>query len=322
MKNKEIALCDQDASYITMFASYLLEKVNVGIHIFTTPESFFSDTRDFDIALMTDEFMEVSSFKQSGSIAKKYYLDENRKKEAGHIYKYQSMEEILNQVQEFKELKKAGKVVTRESESSNLIGVYSPISHELQLPFSMALGQSLEDYGKVLFLDLEELSIMPSLIGYESERNLSDLLYEMCSNKEKVDISDYVRHFMGFDYVSPFLRPDEIGQIDEESWKIFFNKLRNMDYDHIVVLFGRAICGFSEILGMVDQLYVLGKPGDYFKKGHEAFIKYVENLDKDVSIKNVLLPMSATNLTEGTYCIEELLQGKLGLFVKRELVVA
>lgn len=324
MKKIDLALCDQDTRYITAFASYLLEHyVGVEIHIFTTPESFFADSKDFNLAIMTEDFVEVSSFKQSGSIAKKYVLTETENDELeNHIIKYQSMECILSAIPEISLI--GNKVVSSvtKSNNSNIVGVYSPICHELQLPFSMALGQSLKDKGSVLFLDFEELSIMPELIGTESDRNLSDLLYEVSTDYNKLKIEEYIHQFMGFDYINPFSSPDEICLIDEETWKKFFERVERLGYDNVVVLFGRTVNGFSELISKLDTLYVLGKPGDYFRRGQEAFMKYVKNIAADVNTREVFLPMSAANLTEGTYCIEELLQGNLGLFVKRELVVA
>ena len=53
MKNVEIALCDSDEDYILRFASYLMSELEVGVHIFTTPESFFADDGDYDITIMT-----------------------------------------------------------------------------------------------------------------------------------------------------------------------------------------------------------------------------------------------------------------------------
>lgn len=323
MKNKEIALCDQDSLYITMFASFLMEHVsNAGIHIFTTPESLFADDADYDVAIMTEDFSEVVDFRKSGTIKKRYILVEEQSKGDNEILKYQSMESILSMVPELDAIRGKNIVSTKNKSKTKILGVYSPISHELQLPFSMALGQSMEEYGKVLFLDLEEISILPGLIGGYFEDNLTDLLYEICANENTKEITDYVHQFMGFDYISPFMRPDEITEIDEGTWKLLFERLQGLGYDTIVVLFGRAISGFSSILQMVNKLYVLGKPGDYFKKGQQQFLDYVDGLEYEVDVQSVLLPLSASNLTEGTYCIEELLHGKLGLFVRRELVVA
>ncbi|SFN74811.1 hypothetical protein SAMN04487831_103146 [Pseudobutyrivibrio sp. UC1225] len=319
MKNLEIALCDLDSNYVLKFASHLMRKANVGVHIFTAPETFYSDESDFDVAIMTEEFDEISGFRPKGMIGHKYLLTE----EPGIIsenviYKYQAVNMIFDDITELKGSMNA--VSKRDSnEKSKLIGVYSPINHELQLPFSMALGQAYRTGGKVLFVDLEEISIMPNLIGRNCERNLMDLLYILNTNSDDMEksLSEYVRSFMGFDYIEPFWNPNEIGEIDEDTWDRFFEMLVKTDYDVVVVLFGRVINGFSRYLERLNKLFVLGRPGDYFKKGQENFLDYLERIQANLSVENVILPMSAGNLSDGTYQVEELLQGNLGVFVKK-----
>ena len=318
MKNLEVALCDCCEDYILKFASYLMSNMSVSIHIFTTTESFFADEACYDVAIMTEDFKEVSEFRPKGKVKRKYFLSEepNLDREE-YIFKYQSVDVILDRIEELKKQKIVGASIKKSNKKSKLIGVYSPVSHELQLPFSMALGQAYRTGGKVLFLDLEELSIMPNLIGSSCDRNLLDLLYDINTSTNEVELSTYVRSFMGFDYVQPFQNPNELCEIESDTWNLFFEMLEKTDYDVIVVLFGRTINGFTSIIQRFEHLFVLGKPGDYFKKGQEAFFDYLERINVDVDRENVILPMSAGNLSDGTYQIQELMQGNLGVFVKK-----
>ena len=152
---------------------------------------------------------------------------------------------------------------------------------------------------------------MPKLIGRNCERNLMDLLYLINTNEgTNVDLSEYVRSFMGFDYIEPFLNPNEISEIDENTWDMLFDSV-------VVILFGRAINGFSKSIERLHKLIVLGRPGDYFRKGQEIFLDYLDRIRLEVPVENIILPMSAGNLSDGTYQLEELLQGNLGVFVKK-----
>ena len=320
MKNLEIALCDLDSNYVLKFANHLMMKANVGVHIFTTPEGFFSDETDFDVAVMTEEFEEISGFRPKGMIGHKYFLTEDSANVTeDFIYKFQAVDKILDEITELREVTKSSISIKNSNEKSKLIGVYSPVNHELQLPFSMALGQAYRTGGKVLFVDLEEISIMPNLIGRNCERNLMDLLYLLNTNTEDMEnsLSEYVRSFMGFDYIEPFWNPNEISEIDEDTWDRFFEMLGKTDYDVVVVLFGRAINGFARYIERLNRLFVLGRPGDYFKKGQENFLDYLDRIQANISVENVILPMSAGNLSDGTYQLEELLQGNLGVFVRK-----
>lgn len=320
MKSLEVALCDLDEDYIIKFASYMMEHTPAQIHVFTTPESYFADENSYDLELMTEEFIEIASFREKQLTGRRYVLCEDKRElDSGEIYKFQSMENILGEIVELEGVKGKAKASIKSKGKSKIIGVYSPISHELQLPFSMALGQSYRNEGKVLFLDLEELSIMPDLIGRANSKNLMDLLYEINTNNEKINLDEYVKGFMGFDYIEPFLNPNEIGEIDKEAWDSLFSCIEKCDYDVIVVLFGRAINGFMHFVERLDRLFVLGRPGDYFKKGQKAFIEYLGRAGIETEYEAVNLPMSAVNLSEGAYLLEELLQGNLGLFVERLL---
>ncbi|SDB37198.1 hypothetical protein SAMN02910298_01796 [Pseudobutyrivibrio sp. YE44] len=317
MKNLEVALCDFDSDYIIMFANHVMSQPKVSVHIFTTPEGFFSDENDFDVTILTEDFEEISGFRPKGSVGHKYILcEESENLTENQIYKYQSVDKIVDEIKELREIGIAKASIKKSNVNSKLVGVYSPTSHELQLPFAMALGQAYRTGGRVLFIDLEELSVMPNLIGNGSRRNLMDLLYDI-NTSENVDLSQYLRTFMGFDYIEPFLNPNEIGEIDAETWNKFFEMLAKSSYDVVVVLFGRAINGFTNHLQQLNKLYVLGRSGDYFRKGQELFLDYLSRIEAEVEVEDVTLPMSAGNLMDGTYQIEELLQGNLGVFVRK-----
>ena len=317
MNNIQIALCDQCEDYIIKLASYLMEGANASFHIFTSTEGFFTDENNYDVALLSEEFADVGNFKPKGMVKHKYYLTENQEDMSeDKIYKYQSADNILDQI---KELRSTYTNIKSNDGTSKLVGVYSPAAHELQLPFSMTLTQIYGTNKKVLFLDLEEISILPNLIGSFCERNLMDYLYEISTGQEQIDLSKYVKSYLGFDYIEPFMNPTEIGEIDEETWSRFFDVLSTAGYEIIVVLFGRAINGFNKYIQRLDKLFVLGKPGDYFRKSQELFLDYIERSNTEIELENVLLPMSAGNLSDGAYQLEELLQGNLGVFVRKLL---
>lgn len=320
MKLKELVLCDMDEKYAGAFATYLMENIEgINIHVYTTLESFYADNKNFDIGIISEDFLEVEEFKSEGRIESKYILTEKNEeqKQARYIYKYQAIDKILSSIEELK------KVVSNENradteKSGKIIGIYSPISHELQMPFALSMCESLREKGRVLFVDLEEISILQEFIGGNDENNLMDLFYEISTNRE-MDISSYTYQFMGVDYIPPFMRPDEISEVDAKTFMDFFERLKCMGYERIVILFGRTIPGFSSILTNIDELIILSKSGDYYSKGNRFFTKYLQDLDIETRITPVSLNMSAGNLTDGTYCVEELLQGNLGVFVKRLL---
>lgn len=321
MKTRSIVLCDPDTYYATGLASYMMEHFSdINIHIYTNTECYFADEGEYDIGLLESSFAKVDSFKRQGKIRKKYLMcDGTEDADLMHlecIDKFSPMDEIINKITENEE--KAPRLISLESGNSSVVGIYSPISHELQLPFAMAAARQYAVNEKVLFVDLEEISILSTLTGQDNSKNMLDCLY-MLSTEEKgeVDLSEYINEYMGFDYIPPFIGPDEINEIGKASWKRFFESVLYMGYDKIVVLFGRAIDGFCEIISSISQLIILSRPGDFYKKSTDAFTRYLIDQDVQTDMGVVQLPMSAQNLSDGSYCTEELLMGNLGAFVQK-----
>ena len=110
---------------------------------------------------------------------------------------------------------------------------------------------------------------------------------------------------------------EEMADVEKETWITFMHRLMMSDYDTIVILFGRTIRGFQDIVSGCQEFIVLGKPGDYYQKSQTKFVEYAQTHYHNAEIHEVMLPMSAGNLVDGTYAIEELIQGNLGMFVRR-----
>ena len=204
-----------------------------------------------------------------------------------------------------------------------MIGIFSPISHELQLPYALAVCQICREQGSVLFLDLEEFSVLPEFLGIQNTeecRTILDLLYLLeGENRSQADFKSHVRQYMGIDYILPFSDPEEMGKILPEQWQRLFAAALGAGYDTVVVLFGRVCQGFCELGGLCQEFLVLSKPGDYYQKSLHSFMAQARGLIGGRSLQLMQLPMSAAGLTEGTYRLEELIQGNLGLYVRRQV---
>ena len=148
---------------------------------------------------------------------------------------------------------------------------------------------------------------------------MQDLFYYLKQDKE-IEIEEFVSSFMGVDYLRPFNNPEELNEVSKEDWEKFFSIIKLSGYDNVVVLFGRTIQGFSNIIRGYDELIVLSKQGDYYDKSRECFCEYLKKIGVEIELKNMVLPMSASNLTIGNYVLEELVQGNLGMYVRRQLL--
>lgn len=326
MTKNKLVVCDLDEAYVEAFAAYLLEKLeDVEISTYTNVLDFKRDqNKMYDVGILGKEFLEVLERDSANNILEKLYLcDERIASEYEYlpmVYKFQSMEiveEMLRRIQ--MRVRKSQWEDRGKSQGAHIIGIYSPISHELQMPFGLALCQTYSEQGKVLYVDIEELSIMQSLMCKDGGKNMQDLFYYLKQDKE-IEIEEFVSSFMGVDYLRPFNNPEELNEVSKEDWEKFFSIIKLGGYDNVVVLFGRTIQGFSNIIRGYDELIVLSKQGDYYDKSRECFCEYLKKIGVEIELKNMVLPMSASNLTMGNYVLEELVQGNLGMYVRRQLL--
>lgn len=325
MRQKNIIVCDSDPNYAGLFSGYIMDHVDgASISIFCNPESFLKDAAQYDVGIMAKEYLELLNYKDHGGVYASYYLSEEdgdmRFAPIEPLYKYQPMEKMISRISELNDVSQLkGELKKNHREGlPRLVGVYSPIAHELQLPFALALGQLYGEGSRVLFLDLEEISILAQLLEIGNEgRNISDLLYLAKQNSANLRISDFTYEFNGMDLILPFSNPEEINELDISAWDTLLNLISGASYDVVVALFGRSLKNFSEVLDSLDELVLIGREGDYFDKSFFVFDQYIKASGISPKILSIQLPLTASALRDGSYCIEELLAGNLGVFVRR-----
>lgn len=323
MTKNSVVVCDGDEQYVQAFTGYLAEHIpDIDIYFFTEESEYLNCEKNFDIGILGKDYLSITEFSKKESIREKFYLcDENIAAEYEHlpmVYKYQSMEIVEEMLKRLLRKEEESRWKGRKNRKTKIFGIYSPISHELSMPFGLSLCQVFREQGRVLFLDIEELSIMSDMTRQKSNNSLMDFMYMLLQEKMP-SVEDYTNSFMGIDYLSPFTNPEEINDIREEQWNELMQQVLSAGYDTVVILFGRTIQGFRRMVLLCDELFVLGKPGDYYRMSQSRFLEFAKREYGETELKEVNLPMSAGNLVEGAYAMEELIQGNLGLFVRKLL---
>ena len=95
------------------------------------------------------------------------------------LYKFQQMKSFLGTLRQYYG-KDMDAFDTEGIKNGNWTGIYSPIRHELQLLFALAYAKQKREEkseGELLFLDLEENSLLPELLADTGRENLMDYLY-------------------------------------------------------------------------------------------------------------------------------------------------
>ena len=111
--------------------------------------------------------------------------------------------------------------------------------------------------------------------------------------------------------------PGRIGEVTRRQWEKLFSTAEKNGY-RLVILMDQMLQGFEELVRGMQELILLGRPEDYYRKSQTKCKHYLDGIENPPKIQEVLLPMSASGLSDGTYEFGQLLEGNLGSFVRRE----
>lgn len=319
MKAKKMLICDSDAAYSKALGLYLMRSLEeFQVVMYSDPGMFLADEEEYELALLGKEFiLQVNDMSpvEKKRFGKILFLS-SQVGEAGFeayesVFKFQDMNSFVNAIFSFAGIEP---VQTRTVVGDGRwIGIYSPIHHELQLPFALAYAKLLSASCRVLFVDMEANSIMKSLIECEEEHNLLDVLYLL--EEEKTDITEWVYPYDGLDILLPMANFGELTSVLEKDWDSFFSAVATAGYERMIVLFDEGIRCAGKLIELSEELILLSRPGDYYRKSEGRIRHFLEEMEKPPTVREVNLAMSGSNLSDGTYRFEQLLQGNLGRFV-------
>ena len=324
MGHFRVLVCDDDASYVRSLSRFMAwTKDEIRVSAYTDVEEFLNSDGIYDLGILGRKFLEAYDRERPDiQLNRVLYLCEEKGEDEGdveHLYKFQSMDCFMDKI--YAAIRQndvmhmlSGMKVDRGSS----IGVFSPIWHDLRLPFSMALTKTKNADGKALFVDLETISILPELLGRQMDQDLLDLLYLMETEDESsFALEEFVFYYDGIALLPPMRSPGRIGEITGEQWKKLFSTAEKNGYK-LVILMDQMLQGFEEIVGGMEELVLLGRPEDYYRKSQAKCMTYLSGIDNPPKLQEVLLPMSASGLSDGTYEFGQLLEGNLGSFVRHE----
>ena len=319
-----ILVCDEDESYVRSLCRFLAwTKDEIRVSAYTDISEFLNADGEYELGLLSSSFIAAYERERPDVRLKKVlYLCEEMGDDDGdreRLYKFQSMDCFMDKIYAAIRQDDVMKMLSGMTvERGSSIGVFSPIWHDLRLPFSMALTKAKNTDGKALFVDLETISILPELLGREVDQDLLDLLYLLETEDESsFALEEFVFYFEGIALLPPMRNPGRIGEVTRRQWEKLFSTAEKNGYQ-LVILMDQMLQGFEEIVAGMHKLILLGRPGDYYQKSQSKCKNYLSGIENPPPIQEVLLPMSASNLTDGTYEFGQLLEGNLGNFVKRE----
>lgn len=346
MKQLVVAVCDADTAYLNQFAAYFRnhEVDNFVIHTFTRLEVFMQGLlqQKYDLIIVGQGFEAAKEGLNSYDVPVLYLQEEVEagddsrllvaettdygKHKEKTILKYQSVETILHEMyvmcekEEGTPLQENGEVFSKVE----VIGVCSPVQHEMQVPFSVTMASMLAEKKKVLYLNLMECSGLLEIFQWEGERNLGDLLVKVHQNRlTEEGIRQVIYQSGELFYIPPAGNPENIYEIDAKEYeKLLIFLEQQMDFEVIVIDFGSMFAGFSELLTHCRQIDCLMKSGPFFECKKELFLQYIKSCRQEQvaeRIQMIYLPYSAAQVVPTGGLIDQFKWSELGDLIRNHL---
>lgn len=318
-----LALYDEDVSYTSAFADYLNRKkvLAFDVFVFTDLELLreFISSRKVSVLIGRKEIL--SEF-DNYDIDRKIVLSDGSMVSEGDefsIYKYDSMEKIVDQVSEMYGYLN----IHNKNNFEGLIGVYSPYSMNGKLDFSLGYALSLSKKCKTLYINLEEFSGLGTyILENESEhiKNLSDLMYEY----EQLKSGNHVRYVENvfkkdnLDLIMPIRYAKDLRSIDSGVWGDAIKKYAiTHGYKRVVVDFGNMLEDPFYIMDICKVIYILTPIKKYEKKRMKEFVEYVIGSgNENILEKIVTVELPEYKLPETIDDFYELEEGDFGQFIR------
>ena len=322
MKEVRLLIADLDSAYVQALINYLIaSKVNFEVTGYTRVDLFLQGEGEFQLALLGEEFIEQAD-KTAMKLSHILFLTGDAQKGAdGYevIYKFQMMTDFVQQLKRNLKtpLRREGMNQGRRQRN---ICIYSPMHHELALPFALSMSRILAEQGQTLLVDMEEISLLPELMERTPKRDLGDYLYYLSSGGkgDTSDLTDFLGYYEGFYYLAPLEGISSVAEVDAKDWMMLYGQLAREEFQQIIWLMDAQVQGMPEILEQTSEILLLGKPGDYYIRSQKKFLNQLAKLGLDEKVHTMMLPMSAGNLTTGGYHMSQMLNGNLGGYVRKE----
>lgn len=303
---------------------YLNQKDNFyyELYLFTSIEplnAFLLENR-MEVLLISECALEKIS--ELASIPNLFLLSEVRDNLEGvypSIFKFQSAERIFSSIIAF--LDRGVQPLNFGMDKENAVNFYGIISSNGgsgKTTFSLALAEALAREKRTLYISFELLK--SSFLGEEQNGSMSDVIYFLKQRQKGIlmKIQSMATIVNGVDCIFPVTHYGDLLAIEEGDMDYLFEELtKTLVYQNVIFDFGMINDMAFYILEHCQIVYET-QLRELFKWSKEQALKHIFLLkEKEILLKRVIplsLPIDA-KIADGTYPIEQLLEGKLGKFI-------
>ena len=332
-----VAICDTNQAYRERFAAYVIEHRarEMTIHVFSAPEIFLEavQTESFDLVIFGNGFEEVGSLLQGSGIPQIFLRETEQECEGSvqedgvqdrcvNVFRYQPMENILREMRILTgRAPGEGSVSTAFPSRLEIIGVYSPVGHEMQMPFSMVLAEALAEKKKTLYVNLMAYAGFLGLYGLSGVYDLGDVVHRLRNNR--LFAEDFLRSVYEVgrvSYIPPFANPENLHDFTGEDYLALLEYLSaQTDFEAVVFDFGEGIGGFLGMLLHCTSIYCPVKRGFFYECRVNHFLEHVDREEAEGirgRIQMVNLPFSARQIRGGSDVLRQLSWSEFGDYVR------
>lgn len=323
-----MAICDVEQAYAYRLMEYMnkREKNPFIIKAFTTVDELIEYGKEhlIEILLISDKAIRDNMTQVQAEHM--IVLSDDKEKTnclyEKEIYKYQSSENILNEVMcYYAEQTGYSSQLFSLKETNKIIGVYAPIGRMLKTSFAITLGQILAETQLVLYVNLEGYSGFSTLFERNYTNNLADLMYLFSQKQENLPakLAGIVQSTEGLDYIPPVASPLDLQCVAGDEWVQFLKALhRNTKYEAVILDIGESMTSLPQLLKCCDTIYTPCGNDEVSKAKqaqYEAFLK--QSGQEELLAKTIKLSFGLMRGLE--YGPEHLKYSELGTYV-RELL--
>lgn len=336
MARIKVAIFDEDKNYRERFTDYLMvyKAAEMELSVFTNI-SFFMETLDVDkfhLFVLGSGYEEVLPKILRMRIpvliltesVQSYVREPIRmmEEQVAYVSKYQSMDGITRKMQMLTEAKWGCKEEQPER-TVEVIGVFSPVKHEMQMLFSLLYAKNEGRKNKVIYISLLPFSGFSEILG-EVEYDIGDVILQVREeNVKKEFLSVSIYETEGFSYIAPLANPESVMEITgEDIRKVLEWIVRETDFGMIILDIGFHVKSFPDIVAVCSKIYCLGKKGYLYEVQMREFLTYLERAVNEnflERMEQVELPGQMKVVCGGISLLEQLDWSEFGDFVRRKM---
>lgn len=338
MARIRVAICDTDDRYRERLVAYLMEHQaqEMQIQAFSVPELFTEYTKNerpdvalfgtgFEYALQEAVKRGICSLKLCESPLEAAEEGEGKSTEKDccvQVFRYQSAERIVH------EIKAAGGSFASEapfagSRHIQIIGVCSPIGHEMQTPFSVVYGAQLAKRYKTLYVNLTKRPGIADVLGMKGDYELGDIVLPLKSHRlERKTFLKSVYEIGEMQYIPPFANPENIHDFLPEDYRSLLKFIEEeTDFEAVIFDFGEGVSGLGEMLASCTAVCCLMKSGVYYEAQLACFLEYLrrETGEEPDRLHILNLPFSAKYIRGDTDVLRQLEWSEFGDYVRNDM---